>query len=85
MTNKTMENYLLDIKPDNFNGRIELVGKPQIEMKPEEQISATFFLIMPRSDIEDRKQKIKVGLYSGDKKINTKGSTFLGPISRRDD
>lgn len=85
LTNKTMENYLLDIKPDNFNGRIELVGKPQIEMKPEEQISATFFLIMPRKEIEERKQTIKVGLYSGDKKINTKGSTFLGPISRRDD
>jgi cytochrome c oxidase accessory protein FixG len=85
LTNKTMHHYNIDLRPDNFKGRIELVGKPLIEMKPEEQISATFFLIMPRKNIEERKQKIKVGLYEGDKKINTKGSTFLGPISRSDD
>ncbi|MEO7315979.1 MAG: cytochrome c oxidase accessory protein CcoG [Ginsengibacter sp.] len=85
LTNKTMHHYNIDLLPDNFTGRIELVGKPHIEMKPEEQISATFFLIMPRKNIEERKQKIKVGLYNGEKKINTKASTFLGPISRRDD
>lgn len=84
LTNKTMQTYVLDIKPANFNGRIELVGKPNITLKPEEQISATFFLIMPRKDIEERKQKIKVGLYSGNKKVNTKSSTFLGPINRTD-
>lgn len=85
LTNKTLKNYHLDIRPENFKGRIELVGKPQINLKPEEQVSATFFVILPRKEIQDRKQKITVGLYQGEEKMNTKKSTFLGPISREGD
>lgn len=82
LTNKTMHEYTLDLKPENFEGRIELVGKPQISLKPEEQVAATFFVVMPRKNIVDRKQKIKVSLFTKDEKINTLGSTFLAPVMR---
>ncbi len=40
-----MHTYTIDLKPENFTGRIEMVGKNQIEIKPEQQIAATFFIV----------------------------------------
>ena len=85
LTNKTMHNISLNIKPEGINGTIQLVGKPVIEIRPEEQVAATFFLVMPRKEMEHRKQKIKIGLYQQNEKVNTLSSTFLAPISRTDD
>lgn len=85
LTNKTLKNYALDVKAERPDARIEMVGNPQIMIKPEEQVSATFFLIMPRTSIKDRKQKIEVSLYDESEEINQLQSTFLGPISRSED
>ncbi len=84
LTNKTMEDFNLQLQLENVEGRIELVGKSEITLKPEEQISANFFVIIPRKNIEERKQKIKIGLYQEDEEINILNSTFLGPVSRKD-
>lgn len=85
LTNKTMHNFLLDLKPSNFKGRLELVGQSEIRMLPEEQVSATFFVIMPKNEIHERKQKIKVDIFNKNERMNTMSSTFLGPVSRTDD
>lgn len=85
LTNKTMHPYTIELKPDGFNGRVELVGKSEIVLQPEQQVAATFFIIIPRKSIEDRKQTVKVGLYEKDDKINSMSSTFLGPMHRSDE
>lgn len=85
LTNKTMHTYAIDLKPENFTGRIEMVGKNLIEIKPEQQIAATFFIVMPRKAIAERKQKVKISLFNKEEKVNTMTSTFLGPVSRTDD
>jgi hypothetical protein len=85
LTNKTMHPYTIDLKPANFTGRIEMVGKSEIHIQPEQQVAATFFIIMPRKSIEERKQKIKINLFAKDQKVNTMNSTFLGPVIRSDE
>lgn len=85
LTNKTMHPYTIDLRPEGFNGNIELVGKSQIVIQPEQQISATFFIVLPRTSIEERKQEVKVGLYEKERKVNTMSSTFLGPMHRSDE
>lgn len=85
LTNKTMHPYTIDLRPEGFNGNIELVGKSQIVIQPEQQIAATFFIVLPRTSIEDRKQEVKVGLYEKERKVNTMSSTFLGPMHRSDE
>lgn len=85
LTNKTMHPYTIDLRPEGFNGSIELVGKSQIVIQPEQQIAATFFIVLPRTSIEDRKQEVKVGLYDKERKVNSMSSTFLGPMHRSDE
>lgn len=85
LTNKTLKDHAFDILPIVPEGRIELIGERHVKIKAEQQGAATFFLIMPRKNITERKQKIEIGLFENGKKINTFTSTFLGPISRSED
>lgn len=85
LINKSIQPYELEIRPENFTGRIELVGNPKIKVEPEQQANATFFIVRAAKDITERKQKVKIGIYENGKLINTLSSTFMGPISREED
>lgn len=82
LTNKTLKNDTLHVKLENFAGSVRLIGSPVIEIKPEQQVAATFFIVLPKSEIRERKQKIQIGLYNKDGLVNKLSSTFMGPISR---
>lgn len=82
LINKTLKNKQLDLKLEDMDGQIVFVGKPYIDGKAEEQSSATFFVILPKSVLKERKNKIKVGVYENGEKVNVLKSTFLAPISR---
>lgn len=85
LINKSFQPYDIELKPEGFDGSIELVGSKHILIEPEQQASTTFFIIRPAKDITERNQKVKVGIYKDGKKINTLSSTFLGPVNRGDD
>lgn len=85
LINKTIHPYQLEIRPENFAGRVELVGSKYISIQPEQQANATFFIIKPSKTITVRKEKVKIGLYQNGKKINTLTSTFMAPVNRGDD
>jgi len=85
LLNKTMHDYEIEIRPEGFNGKVEVVGGHKIRLGPEEQANATFFIVKPAKDIHDRKEKVKVGIYHNGEKINTMSSTFMGPIYSTDD
>lgn len=82
LTNKTLKNDTLHVKLENFSGSVRLIGSPVIEIKPEQQVAATFFIVLPKSEIRERKQKIQIGLYNKGGLVNKLSSTFMGPISR---
>ena len=77
-----MRNDTLHVKLENFSGSVRLIGSPVIEIKPEQQVAATFFIVLPKSEIRERKQKIQIGLYNKGGLVNKLSSTFMGPISR---
>ncbi len=85
LINKTVHAHDIELRPEGFEGRIELVGSKSLHINPEEQANATFFIIKPSQTIAERKEKIKVGLYQNGRKINTLSSTFMGPVNRGDD
>lgn len=82
LINKTLEDKRLSLKLENSKGTIQYVGKDYIDGKAEEQSSATFFVVLPKSEVKDRKNTIKVGLYEGGNKLKDLKATFLGPITR---
>jgi len=86
--NKTLREIPVQLKLEgemNRGGKIELVGTKTIDVKKEGQGIGSFFIVMSRRLIKDRKSEIRVGLYNGDKKITSLKTTFMGPFSYHHD
>lgn len=78
--NKTDKNIPLTLRLENVPGRIiEAEGKA-IELPKEDQAKGSFFIVLPGNMVKERKTKLLVGLYEGDKKITTLKTNFMGPI-----
>lgn len=80
MVNKSPKDIAVSLKLENLPGRIQIAGGNKIPLPKEGQGSGSFFVILPKSVINDRKTEIKIGLYDQGKLIVNKKSNFLGPI-----
>lgn len=78
--NKTDKDIPLTIKLVDTDGSVQIVGKPYVHVVKEGQGSGSFFLILPKNNIHNRKTEIELALYEGDKKILTETTSFLGPV-----
>ena len=81
LANKTLDELKLSVKLEDANGKIDIVGKPYIDVAKEGQGSGSFFIVLPNKNIKQRKTELKLGLYEGEKKITTITTSFLGPVS----
>ncbi|UKJ05924.1 cytochrome c oxidase accessory protein CcoG [Solitalea lacus] len=70
----------LKIENDGINAEIKMVGKSLV-VKAEETENSTFFIILPQSAINKRKTSLRVGIYNGNKKLETINTSFLGPLT----
>ena len=62
-------------------GKVEIIGGKNIDVKEEGQGSGSFFVVLPRSVIHERKKVIELGLYNGNTRIDIVKTNFLGPVS----
>ncbi len=81
MVNKTMKPEQVSIQLEDRNGKVEMVGKPRISVEKEGQGGGSFFVVLPRSRIQNRKTEIRLGLYVGGEKTVTMKTNFLGPAN----
>ncbi|MEP6844420.1 MAG: 4Fe-4S dicluster domain-containing protein [Panacibacter sp.] len=81
MVNKTLNDIPLTIKLENMPGHVEIIGKPYIHIIKEGQGTGSFFVVLPKKLIKDRKTDIELGLYNGSKKIADLHTSLLGPVS----
>jgi cytochrome c oxidase accessory protein FixG len=80
MINKTNKDESVQLKLENINGSIVLVGKQNINLHKEAVNQATFFIQLEKNMVKARKTRLVVGVYSGGKKIQEIKTTFLGPF-----
>jgi cytochrome c oxidase accessory protein FixG len=79
LINKTTKDLSIKVALQDGQGNIQMAGKPVIDIKKEGQASGTFFIILPKSVIKERKTILKLVLYSnGEEQVTTK-TNFLGP------
>ncbi len=78
ISNKTFEELPLEMKLDNTDGEIKLIGN-DIKLKPLEIYEGKFLIILNRDKIKLLNTPMKINIYSGDKLIETLSTTFLGP------
>lgn len=81
VANKTTADLPLQFKVENMSGRVEVVGKPEVLVKASGLGSGSFFVILPRNVIRERKTEIRIGLYVNGEKVQTVKTSFLGPVS----
>jgi cytochrome c oxidase accessory protein FixG len=77
--NKTRNELPVSFKIESGDGEIKMVGKPLVVGK-ESKSETEFFITRDKNKIVLRKTKLKIGVYSGDKKVQTVTTTFLGPV-----
>ncbi|WP_290789584.1 cytochrome c oxidase accessory protein CcoG [Flavihumibacter sp. UBA7668] len=82
VANKTMNEIPLTVKLESKPGKVEIIGGGPIIVKQEGQGSGSFFLVLPRESIRDRKNIIQLGLYRGTERIDLIKTTFLGPVTQ---
>ncbi len=64
-------------------GSIKVVGKDKIVVPAQGLTEGILFIDLHKASIGDARVKVKIGVYSGDKLIETTSTNFLGPRSFR--
>ncbi len=80
LVNKTSNDITdLEFKLLSHKGTIKVVGITEIELSKQSLATGTLFIEIPKSELKNDREKIKVGVFSNGKKIETTSTNFLGP------
>ena len=79
LANKTRKNIPISLKLENVKGEINVVGN-NLTVPAESYFQSPFFVKMEKNQISKRKTRLLIGVYEGDKKIETAETTFIGPL-----
>ncbi len=84
LINKTTEDIdNISFKLISHDGTIKLIGSDGFMLKKQDLTNGTLFIEIPKSKLKNAKEKIKIGIYSNGKLIETTNTNFLGPRSYR--
>lgn len=79
LVNKTR--YIIPVQlklEDGFNGEIRMVGNA-LKVNAEAVGDGVFFVLVDKAQLHQRKNKIKIGVYSGERKIDVVQTNFVAP------
>ena len=80
VANKTIQEIPLHLMLEEVSGKIEIIGGKSILLKKEDEGSGSFFIVLPRQMLHQRKTSISIGLYEGNRRIDVIKTNFLGPV-----
>ncbi len=80
--NKTLADIPITLKLENAPGRIIEAEGSSIAVKKEAQGTGSFFIVLPKSFMKQRKSPLLVGLYQGNTKITEAKTTFMGAFTK---
>ncbi len=79
LINKTHKKVPVTLKIMSGRGTIQMIGK-EIVVDKTSKAESTFFIVLPKSAVTKRKTPITIGIYSGNERLETLTTNFLGPI-----
>jgi cytochrome c oxidase accessory protein FixG len=82
IVNKTYKATHIELKLDNIDGKLILIGKP-IDLKPQEIYDGKFMVMLDKHKIKTMNTPLKIGVYSNGKKISLISTSFLGPVVKK--
>ncbi|NML22951.1 cytochrome c oxidase accessory protein CcoG [Pseudoflavitalea sp. G-6-1-2] len=81
VANKTNKSIPLELRLDNGSGSIEIIGHSYVQVKEQGEGSGSFFIILPRKMIHERKTPLKIGIWHNNEKLDVISTNFLGPVA----
>ena len=82
LVNKTIKDIdNVGFKLISHKGKINLVSNNKFTVPAQDLAEGTLFIEIDQAAIKSDKEKIKIGVYSGDQLIETTSTAFLGPRS----
>lgn len=81
LINKSHNDIPVQLKLENMNGEIKMIGVDVIVKKESEGLG-TFFVIRKANEIKERKTKFKIGVYQDGIRISTATTSFFGPVTQ---
>jgi cytochrome c oxidase accessory protein FixG len=76
--NKSRRDYNLTIKLISNEGRVEFAGS-EFVVKARESSEGVFFVYINKNKLTSEKLKLKFGIFDGDRLLEIKSATFIGP------
>lgn len=80
LVNKTRDSFPVELRIENLEGKIEVIGKA-LTTKKEDVSQGEFFVYLDKAELKSRKTKIEIGIYSNNKRIKVVKTSFLGPVT----
>ncbi|MDQ0105397.1 cytochrome c oxidase accessory protein FixG [Chitinophaga terrae (ex Kim and Jung 2007)] len=81
LVNKTAHDIPLRLKVEEAGGVISMIGNSVIHVKAGGQGEGTFFVVLPKTALHQRKSTVHIGIYDDkNKRISLLSTTFLGPV-----
>ncbi len=81
LINKTDRDMPIRFALIDHAGEVQLVGEA-VEIPPAGRVEGAMFILLDRSQLDGRKTKLKIGVYSGDELVETVKTNFIGPFQR---
>lgn len=81
VANKTNKSIPLQLRLDNASGSIEIIGHTSVQVKEQGEGSGSFFIILPKKIIHERKTPLKIGIWHNNEKLDVITTNFLGPVA----
>ncbi|WP_264520897.1 cytochrome c oxidase accessory protein CcoG [Flavobacterium sp. N1994] len=80
--NKTTKDFNdIHFKLMNIKGKLNVVGKQDLKVPKQSMSKGTLFIEINQYLLDHDRTKIKIGVYNGNKKIETTSTSFLSPRS----
>ena len=79
LANKTHKNINIELKLENRPGEITLINQKATLVEKGTYGTMQFFVKLNRSEINNWKTELRIGLYSGGVKVKTIKAQFIGP------
>ena len=70
----------ISFKVLSHKGSIQYIGNEHFNIKKQEQAEGTLFIYIDKDQLQSRKDKIKLGVYSNEKLIEEVSTNFPGPM-----
>lgn len=81
VNNKTHRELKIHFKVLEVDAKIKLIGDGKVVCNKEGAAVGTMFIYIEQKNIAKRSTKLKIGIYEGDKLLETTKTSFLAPVN----